>query len=79
MLCRAILIIFTLYIIQEGATALNLASELGHKEIVGLLLDRGADVDKIDTVLISLAQEVSPCNIIYKTCNQHAINTDIND
>ena len=38
------------YLIQEGTTALQLASENGHEEIVKLLLERGADVDKIENV-----------------------------
>ena len=38
------------YLIQEGITALQLASENGHEEIVKLLLERGADVDKTENV-----------------------------
>ena len=37
-------------IMQEGLTSLHLASWKGHKEVVELLLDGGADVDKADLV-----------------------------
>jgi ankyrin repeat protein len=42
-------------LMQEGATALHRASEIGSKEIVELVLGRGADVDKRDKVIIILS------------------------
>ena len=37
--------------IQSGRISLHQASQNGHKEVVELLLDRGADVDKADQVI----------------------------
>ena len=36
--------------IQDGVTSLHLASFNGHKEVIELLLDSGASVDKADEV-----------------------------
>ena len=41
--------------IQKGCTSLYLASQQGHKEVVELLLDRGASVDKPNMVTYKLA------------------------
>ena len=40
-------------ILQNGRGSLHVASENGHKEVIQLLLERGADVDKADKVYIS--------------------------
>jgi ankyrin repeat protein len=32
----------------EGVTALHLAADQGHREIINLLIDRGADVELVD-------------------------------
>ena len=37
---------------QEGTTSLQSASAHDYKEVVELLLDRGASVDKADSVII---------------------------
>ena len=39
-----------LVFMQEGFTALYIASQNGHTEIVTLLLDKGADVDHLTKV-----------------------------
>ena len=39
------------YLTQEGITSLHLVSNEGHKEVIELLLDRGASKDKTDKVL----------------------------
>jgi ankyrin repeat protein len=45
-----------MYCVQKGSTPLVLASEHGHKDVVALLLDRGAKVDR--TNIVSVAQAV---------------------
>ena len=37
---------------QKGLASLHLASFKGHKEVVELLLDRGANMDKVDEVCV---------------------------
>ena len=51
-LCDFLECITTGDILQNGRGLLHLASENGHKEVVELLLDEDADVDKEDNVML---------------------------
>ena len=42
------------YLLQNGVTSLFIASQNGHVEVVKLLLDRGASVDKAKEVTFML-------------------------
>ena len=46
----------TSVIMQRGITSLHLASFKGHKEVVELLLDRGANMDKADEVRVIMVK-----------------------
>ena len=52
-------------LIQDGRTALYIASQEGHTEIVEILLNRGADISHPDKVWSSLA-----CQMSYLMCNR---------
>ena len=41
--------------LSEGATALHMASQIGHKAVIEMLLDKGASVDKPTMVTNRLA------------------------
>ena len=46
------MITIVIFVIQTGLTSLHAASFKGHKAIVELLLDNGADIDIQDKVII---------------------------
>ena len=51
MVTKVSIITRLIYLTQEGITSLHLVSNAGHKEVVELLLERGASKDKADEVL----------------------------
>ena len=56
---------------QDGTTPLQLASQSGHKEVIELLINNGADVDEADRVTYQLLM----CGECMVTCMQNALHT----
>ena len=74
--CSVKVTIFKFYL-QHGETALHLAARFGRTDIIEILIQQGADINKADKVRINKAIQEHP-NII-KTLIQHGADITAKD